>query len=118
MADKLIVPCKGKTQLYHKYRARAKKKGLRWGLTREEFSSIVSSRCDYCGKRPGKRKIYGQGKIYDTLAVGVDRINSKKGYVSHNVVPCCWTCNLAKGILTKQQFLGMVNRVYKWKQGK
>lgn len=35
---------------------------------------------------------------------GIDRVDSDKGYVTGNVLPCCRICNCAKGTLTKTEF--------------
>lgn len=110
---KLIVPCKGRKQLYQKYKSRAKKKRLAFELTFDQFDALIQRECAYCGEAPGKRKIYAHGKVYRTLAVGVDRKNSSKGYVKGNVVPCCWTCNFLKGTLSIRKFLHQVRKISK-----
>lgn len=107
------VACKGKTQLYHKYKWRAKQKKLAWKLTLEEFCKLVSQRCHYCGKAPGARYVSGGGlKKFKTLAVGVDRKSSKRGYTTGNALPCCWHCNDMKGDMGYQQFLKAVRDVF------
>jgi hypothetical protein len=42
---------------------------------------------------------------------GIDRLDSKVGYVEENVVSCCADCNFAKQRLSKSQFLDLVKRI-------
>jgi len=44
---------------------------------------------------------------------GVDRIDSTKGYIKDNLVPCCEICNKAKSNLDIEIFLNWVNRIKK-----
>lgn len=70
---------------YSTYQTRAKKKKINFELTKEEFDNITSQPCLYCGE-------YTEGKEN----VGIDRIDSNKGYIKGNCVPCCANCNLGK----------------------
>lgn len=51
-------------------------------LTKEEFMSFWDNNCEYCGD-----KLNG---------IGLDRIDSSRGYEIDNVVPCCRWCNIMK----------------------
>lgn len=42
---------------------------------------------------------------------GIDRYDSAQGYVSGNVVPCCWPCNRAKGSSITEEFLAHVRKI-------
>lgn len=46
---------------------------------------------------------------------GIDRLDSEKGYVKENCVPCCWDCNRMKQTLTEQQFLKKVEQIYNYR---
>jgi hypothetical protein len=46
---------------------------------------------------------------------GIDRIDSKLGYVEGNVVSCCKICNSAKGDLTLAEFENWINKMIKFK---
>ena len=61
-------------------------------LTLEIFIQLVNKPCTYCGH------------YVDTEAIGLDRIDSAKGYLLHNIVPCCELCNGAKGSLSVEDF--------------
>lgn len=64
------------------YRGRASRNKLAFDLTIESFTDITSQPCHYCNK------------IDDH--VGIDRIDSTKGYVRGNMLPCCTACNRMK----------------------
>jgi len=42
---------------------------------------------------------------------GLDRVDSSRGYVHGNVVPCCGECNYAKQDLSVDDFLASVARI-------
>lgn len=81
------------------------KRGARWRrikfeLTIDQVKDIITQPCSYCGK--------------DTEALnGIDRVNSSLGYVDGNCVSCCRDCNIAKNSLTKEEFLKLVELIYK-----
>lgn len=73
---------------YNVYRKGAKVRNLDFNLTQDEFASITSQPCQYCGE-------YSE-KYFDKEYSGVDRIDSSLGYSTNNVVPCCDMCNRMK----------------------
>jgi hypothetical protein len=82
------------------YKYGAKKRGIPFELTLEEFMGFWQQPCAYCG---------------DPIeAVGLDRIESTKGYVNGNVVSCCAICNAWKNCLTVEEFRAHVQKVYAW----
>ena len=42
---------------------------------------------------------------------GIDRVDSKLGYLPHNVVSCCRLCNQAKSNLDPQEFIALCRRI-------
>ncbi len=100
--------------LYSQYRNRAKNTNKSFFLSKEQFRSITSMSCYFCGIEPrNKVKYTGKCKLYgDYIYNGVDRLDNSKGYIIKNCVPCCKDCNYAKGELTKDEFLNLVNRIY------
>lgn len=84
-------------QQYKSYIMRANKKGIEFSLSPEQFDAITKSLCVYCG---------------DDNKIGVDRINSKLGYVIDNVQPCCGTCNLMKHVNSHTSFITHITRIY------
>lgn len=73
------------------FRARAKQRKLRVGISLEEFLGLAPDPCFYCGRDRS-----------DTW--GLDRIDSAGEYTLNNVRPCCRTCNLAKNDMTVEEF--------------
>ena len=85
-------------------------------LTREEFREITSRDCFFCGIKP--LQIFSKGKKHRNghyLHNGIDRINSSKGYINGNVLPCCEICNKAKRDLSLDEFLNWINRIIKFR---
>lgn len=68
-------------------------------LTLDYFIEIVNKACTYCEK-------------YDEHeSIGIDRVDSSKGYISSNIVPCCEDCNRAKGKLDVESFEAHILRL-------
>jgi hypothetical protein len=60
-----------------------KKRNLNCDLTKEWLrENITSKSCVYCG---------------DIEKIGCDRIDNSKGHTKDNVMPCCLSCNRARG---------------------
>lgn len=86
-----------------KYKKSANLKGLVFELSRNQFKSLITQNCEYCGIPPSKR---APKKCYfgNIVANGIDRVDNKKGYTLENCVPCCKQCNMAKRSLTVEEF--------------
>lgn len=81
---------------YQKLKSRAKCKDIHIAISEEEFSSIVSNPCHYCNNKLGQ----------PSKGIGLDRIDSSKGYEYDNVVSCCGFCNTIKmNLLTFQEMM-------------
>lgn len=63
----------------------AKTKGLVWDLEKTEYLQLIKLPCYYCGDTRTPE-----------VSIGLDRLDSAKGYVKDNVVSCCVECNVAK----------------------
>jgi hypothetical protein len=74
----------------------ARRRGKEFNLDFESVSAMITGNCHYCG-------IDGQ--------LGLDRIDSDKGYIEGNVVSCCKTCNFAKRTMTEQEFYSWIDRI-------
>lgn len=99
--------------LYCNYKARAKKKGIKFNLTVEEFKILVSTNCVYCGRSPnqsvlGNRKRRHNG---DFIYNGVDRVDNEDGYTTENSISCCGICNKAKRDLPLDEFVSWVRDI-------
>ena len=65
------------------YKSKAKKKGVSFELSKEDWESLIVGKCGYCKRSP-------------TTWFGIDRKVPSLGYVLENVVSCCYDCNLDK----------------------
>jgi hypothetical protein len=91
----------------------AKRRQLDFKLVVEEFKSIVTLPCHYCGAMP--RLHNRQGSYQGPFAWnGIDRKDNDIGYVSGNCVPCCSACNSAKSKLSKDEFLDLVRKIFRY----
>lgn len=83
-------PLASMRRLFKKYLYDCRRRNFFWGLTLEQFASITRADCVYCGSPPARKS-----RAY--LFNGIDRMNTKMGYSSDNVVPSCYKCNMIKG---------------------
>lgn len=110
--------------------AQAKFKGFAWKLTLAQAAILIGGNCHYCGSEPAvhyNSRVYQNGYTQrksftkeelaegDVLLNGIDRLDSTKGYVLGNVVPCCRICNFAKNDLTVEEFEQWLNRLVKFR---
>lgn len=79
---------------FHIYKNTAKKRGIIFELSYEDFLKFFDQNCHYCGD-----------KIVDYGGVGIDRVDNTKGYTLDNVVPCCRPCNVAKLDYTAEEYV-------------
>jgi len=101
-----------KNNLLQQYIRGAKKRNLEYSLTMEDFEKLVTGECNYCG-RQGTQIIKGQGKTSgDFVYTGIDRIDSKQGYIKYNCVSCCWDCNDMKKNRSNENFFLHIKRIY------
>jgi len=90
----------------------AKRRGHEWKLTEKQFRLLTSGACYYCGEEPALEGDKRHQKNETYIHNGLDRVKNERGYTIENVVPCCRTCNIAKGIMTKDIFVEWNQRVY------
>lgn len=100
-------------KMYSSYKSQCKIAKKDFLLTFEEFKDLVNSICNYCGEPPSKLR-FVQNKEKEKPLNGIDRVNNEIGYILDNCVPCCTTCNFMKKMLTKEDFLNQVNKIYKF----
>lgn len=94
--------------LMRQYKFSAKERDFVFALSTEEFVLLTSSNCHYCGCCPVK--ILNKSKSNGAYTYnGIDRMDNENGYYLSNCVPCCTTCNRAKGTLTYQEFIKWIN---------
>ena len=106
-------------ELYKNYKNSAKRRNYDFYLTKEQFKNIITGNCYFCGSEPlktitpsRKRKFNNNDFKYN----GVDRLNNNLGYFIENVVTCCYICNNAKNILTMEEFISWVNKIYSFQK--
>lgn len=106
--------------LFTGYRSSAKARNIEFSISETFFNDLVSKDCYYCGKKPYSRhKLYKKKtqEILDPMsdvvykANGIDRLDSRVGYVDGNCVPCCKACNLMKMRMSVDEFIKCVTAV-------
>ena len=80
----------------------AKQRNLIVKLSAEEIVDILHKPCVYCGVEHSN---------------GIDRIDSSKGYIQGNVVPCCSICNWMKNSLPVEEFYNHIDKIYNFIHG-
>ncbi len=100
----------GLTRIYYGYRKGAKRRGLEFLLTKEEFAGLTKENCWYCGRPPAQiSKDYRYTAYY--IYNGVDRVDNDKGYILSNCIPCCGTCNRMKYIHSGEDFINQIRKI-------
>lgn len=99
------------------YRSRARKRKIRFSLSREEFYALVKLPCHYCGSPPQNKirrpRVYGRAVF---RYQGIDRKDNARGYTTDNVVPCCGRCNWLKSdILSYEEMLIVGSALTNWR---
>jgi len=80
-------------------KAGADKRGLEWGFDdREDLREFWDTPCHYCG-----------GEV--TQRLGLDRVDSAKGYIPGNVVQCCLNCNRMKSDHSVDEWVAHMEKV-------
>lgn len=82
---------------WYRYGGRARRLGIVFALTFEQFSSFWRRPCVYC--RAG------------IPTIGLDRVDNGAGYIFENVVACCSACNYMKRCLSRESFVEQCRRV-------
>lgn len=104
--------------LLSNYKDRAKKKKLKFSLSKEEFKDLISKNCEYCDSIPSnflKKKKSNGGITYN----GIDRLDNNKGYIKENCITACEICNKAKRDLTLKEFTEWLSKMIRhqgWKK--
>ena len=95
--------------LYIAYRNRARNKNIQFSLTKDDMRKITKQKCFYCGREPFREY---KSKISSYIYNGIDRMDNSMGYTIDNSVPCCKECNTAKSVLTVDEFVDLISRIY------
>lgn len=89
------------------------KNNKRWGstITYKEVKSLYEAqngKCFYTGETMN----ISRENSYDLFGISLDRIDSSKGYVTGNVVLCCWGMNALKGQKSATEMMVALRRFY------
>ncbi len=79
-------------------------------LSDDEFFSIATKACVYCGQVASSCKKSAHETFFYN---GIDRVDSSVGYEPGNVVSCCIMCNRAKRDYSYEDFKAWIARLIK-----
>ena len=96
--------------IFVRYKKGAKNRNINWELSFQQAAQLFAGNCVYCGDAP--KGSYSRSKYYKTPYNGIDRVNTKLGYIPTNVVSCCRACNVAKHEFTVDEFMHHVKKIY------
>jgi len=82
---------------YNAYKQNAKKRGIKFEITKEQFMEFWQKPCSYCGN--------------EIKTIGIDRINNNVGYIKGNLKSCCGWCNKMKMDHNEKEFLDQCKKV-------
>ncbi len=100
-------------QTYNYYRVGARQRHLDFELTRLDVTNLIHTACHYCGDPPNNNcQVIREGGNIPIKIGGIDRLDNSKGYILNNCVPCCYTCNKAKSMLSILQFRQWIIKVH------
>jgi hypothetical protein len=86
---------------YNFYKQRALEKKLDFSITKDDYENIIQNNCFLCGKQSDENNTNG-----------IDRMNSKKGYVLDNINACCGECNYMKNVWEYDEFINKLVAIY------
>lgn len=103
-------------QCFNTYKRNASKKRynrqrtLIFELDAEQFRRLTQSNCFYCDAPPSQIQKVPSGNG-DYVYNGIDRIDSSKGYILENCVPCCGVHNRMKLDMSTDEFISACRSV-------
>jgi hypothetical protein len=96
---------------YLKNRMKKNARGKTWEISDKLFIELIYAVCFYCKKEPyrtvnpAKDSGLVQFENCEITYNGIDRVDSSLGYVTSNVVTCCFRCNRAKSDFSQTDFI-------------
>lgn len=115
-----------------RYKSSAKRRNIKYSLTREQFIELISKSCYYCGFEgrmynyyfnKDKTKCLGYSSAPDWIDKqwikynGIDRKDNNIGYEFDNCLPCCKECNFGKHDLSFDKFKEYITRLINFNKG-
>jgi hypothetical protein len=111
-----VRPDSALKRMLRTYKRGARRRGLVFELTFEQFTKCATSSCFYCGAEPAINSYSAEAKV-PVAVTGIDRRDSSQGYTMENTVACCGICNSAKSDLSMQDFINWLRRAAKHLEG-
>ena len=91
---------------------RARRQHHPWRISLHKFRALIFAPCLYCGvSGTNHKKSARKDTAGDFYYNGLDRVDSTRGYVPSNVVPCCKVCNRAKSDMTQADFHAWISQL-------
>lgn len=90
------------------YKVNAKLRSIQFQLSKEEFRTLITKNCHWCGDPPS---IFRKTGFAELLHGGVDRLDPNKDYTVENCVPSCKVCNWMKSNLGVSQFIEHLHKI-------
>ena len=91
-----------KSSSYSNYVGRAKKRNFEFELTERQFNEMCLQDCYLCGKKSN----------HPHHVNGIDRYDSRNGYIVSNCRPCCTMCNYLKNSYDFDDFMQQLKLIH------
>jgi len=99
-------------QIYRGYKRNANDKWRNFEISFDDFLEITQKECIYCWRHQiSSTNIKTSRAVYKYN--WIDRVDNSRWYEKDNIVPCCKRCNKAKSTLSKNEFLELIEMIYK-----
>jgi hypothetical protein len=86
-----------------RYQAAARREGLSWELTSDEFRQLAQRDCHFCNTAPGV--------LSDSDFNEVGRVGNASGFTADNSIPCCQICARGLAASSYAEHLEWLHRV-------
>jgi hypothetical protein len=87
-------------RVFYSYQKDAKKRGIDFHLTKDEFIEIIKQKCVYCGDISNEKQFNG-----------IDRVDSRRHYTLDNCVSACTLCNYLKHATPVEIFFQRIEHI-------
>ena len=85
---------------WSQFKSGALRREIPVSIDQHHYAQLIVSPCHYCWGEPTQAS-----------RIGIDRMDSKKGYSLENCVPCCPVCNFMKNTMKYADFLSHVQLI-------
>lgn len=99
---------RGFGNVYSNYVDRCRSRGVVFELDEDQFYTLITSNCTYCGNPPSQSAMRAPNFKYN----GIDRIDPGQGYIKGNCSPCCKVCNWSKSNQSLEDFKSWISKVH------